>query len=376
MRAAAQAQAGYDVSDGAPIGDVKARAYKIPTDAPEADGTLAWDSTTLVLVTVRAAGTTGLGWTYGNAAIVRLIETELAGAIQGRGATDVQACWAAMVRAIRNEGRPGLSSMAIAAVDVALWDLKAKLLGVPLTVLLGRHHPAVPIYGSGGFISYSDEQLADQLRGWAAQGIPRVKMKMGPDPERERVRIRVARDAIGDDVQLFVDANGAYRPKEAIDVARMMAEYRVSWFEEPVSSDDLAGLRQVREHTPPGMVVAAGEYGYDLSYFERMLATEAVDVLQADITRCGGITDLLRIDGLCRARSRPLSLHCSPALHANVGPSLETLVHMEYFHDHVRIEGLLFDGVPQPRDGALHPNETRPGLGVEFRWSDAERYAA
>ena len=364
------------MSDRAPISDLKARAYTIPTDAPEADGTLGWDSTTLVVATARAAGTEGLGWTYGHAAIALLIETELAKAVHGRDAIDVQACWGAMVRAIRNDGRPGLSSMAIAAVDVALWDLKAKLLGIPLTALLGRHHEAVPIYGSGGFISYSDERLAEQLGGWAQAGIPRVKMKIGPDPRRERVRVGVARAAIGDDVQLLVDANGAYRPAEAIDLAQEMAEYRVSWFEEPVSSDDLAGLHQVREHTPPGMAVAAGEYGYDLTYFERMLEAEAVDVLQADVTRCAGITELLRVDGLCRARSRPLSLHCSPTLHANAGPSLETIVHMEYFHDHVRIEGMLFDGVPEPHGGALAPNESRPGLGVEFRWSDAERYAA
>ncbi len=364
------------MTEPAPISDVEASAYTIPTDAPEADGTLAWDSTTLVVATARAAGTTGLGWTYGHSAIAQLIDTELAKAVHGRDAIDVQACWAAMVRAIRNEGRPGLSSMAIAAVDVALWDLKAKLLGVPLSVLLGRHHRTVPIYGSGGFISYSDERLGEQLRGWAQAGIPRVKMKIGPNPERERVRVRVAREAIGNDVQLFVDANGAYRPKEAIDLAQELAEQRVSWFEEPVSSDDLAGLHQVREHVPAGIAIAAGEYGYDLTYFERMLAADAVDVLQADVTRCGGITELLRIDGLCRARSRPLSLHCSPTLHANAGPALETVVHMEYFHDHVRIEELLFDGVPRPSDGVLAPNESRPGLGVEFRWSDAQRYAA
>ncbi len=361
---------------GARIESVAARAYTIPTDGPEADGTLAWDSTTLVVVTVRAGGETGLGWTYGHKAIATLIESDLGDAIAGSDPIDVQARWASMVHAIRNNGRPGLASMAIAAVDIALWDLKAKLLGLPLSRLLGRHHRAVPIYGSGGFVSYSDERLADQLGGWAQSGIPRVKMKIGADQARERDRIRVAREAIGEDVQLFVDANGAYRPEHAIELAQMLAEHGVSWFEEPVSSDDCDGLRHVREHAPPGVAIAAGEYGYDLPYFERMLGASAVDVLQADVTRCAGITELLRVDALCRARSRPLSLHCSPTLHANVGPALETVVHMEYFHDHVRIEALLFDGIPEPHDGTLPPNEDRPGLGVQFRWSDAERYAA
>jgi L-alanine-DL-glutamate epimerase-like enolase superfamily enzyme len=264
--------------------------------------------------------------------------------------------------------------MAIAAVDVAVWDLKARLLELPLSLLVGRFHEGVPIYGSGGFTSYSDQQLAEQLGGWASQGISRVKMKIGRDPARDPERMRVAREAIGPGVQLFVDANGAFRPKEAVSVAEECARWDVRWFEEPVSSDDLTGLRLVRERAPAQIDIAAGEYGYDLPYFERMLAAGAVDVLQADVTRCGGITDLLRVDGLCRARSMPLSLHCSPTIHAAVGPALETLVHLEYFHDHVRIEHMLFDGVPEPVGGTLYPTLDRPGLGVALR-EEAARFA-
>jgi L-alanine-DL-glutamate epimerase-like enolase superfamily enzyme len=355
---------------------VRARAYTVPTDAPESDGTLTWSSTTVVFAHVRAGSHEGLGWTYGDAATARLIEGTLAGAVEGREALDVQGAWAAMVAAIRNDGRPGVSSMAIAAVDVALWDLKAKLLELPLARLLGRFHDGVPVYGSGGFTSYDDDRLAGQLAGWAEAGIPRVKMKVGRDPGRDPHRVRVARQAIGPEVQLFVDANGAYRRKEALRLAAEFAELDVRWLEEPVSSDDLPGLRLVRDRAPAAMDVAAGEYGYDLPYFERMLEAGAVDVLQADVTRCGGITDLLRVDALCRARSMPLSLHCSPAIHAAAGPALETLVHMEYFHDHVRIEGMLLDGAPEPRGGVLYPVLDRPGLGVELRERDAERYAA
>lgn len=358
-----------------PIERLEARAYTIPTDAPEADGTLEWDSTTLVVVTAQAGGATGLGWTYGHQAIATLIATDLAKTVTGREAMEVPGAWAAMVHAIRNHGRPGLSSMAIAAVDVALWDLKAKLLSVPLCSLLGRRRDAVAIYGSGGFTSYSDERLRTQLGGWARDGLTMVKMKIGPDVAREMERVHAAREAIGPDVQLFIDANGAYEPSGAIEAAQRLSEYTIRWFEEPVSSDDLGGLRHVREHVPAGMSVAAGEYGYDLPYFERMLERGAVDVLQADVTRCGGITELLRVDALCRARGRPLSLHCSPTLHTNVAVSLDRAVHIEYFHDHVRIEEMLFDGVPRPRDGALAPDLERPGIGVEFRRADAEPYA-
>ncbi len=360
-------------SAGHPVEELTARAFTIPTDQPESDGTLDWDSTTMVLARARAGGHEGLGWTYGQGAIGMVIAGKLAEVVRGRDALDVPGASAAMVHALRNDGRPGICSMALAAVDVALWDLKAHLLGLPLAELLGRVHEGVPIYGSGGFTSYDDERLASQLGGWARSGIPRVKMKVGREPQRDPERVRVAREAIGPDVQLFVDGNGAYTVKQALALAQEFAGWEVRWFEEPVSSDDLAGLALLRSRVPPGMDVAAGEYGYDLPYFERML--DAVDVLQADVTRCGGITELMRVDALCHARSRPLSLHCAPAIHTAAGCALKRLVHLEYFHDHVRIENMLFEGVPQPHKGMLHPHLDRPGLGLELREADAERFA-
>jgi L-alanine-DL-glutamate epimerase-like enolase superfamily enzyme len=266
--------------------------------------------------------------------------------------------------------------MAIAAVDLALWDLKARVLALPLCTLIGAAHDRVPIYGSGGFTTYSNQRLAEQLAGWVERGIPRVKMKVGSASAADPQRVRSARRAIGPNAQLFVDANGAYSREQALDLAeRFRAECDVSWFEEPVSSDDLDGLRFLREHGPAGMQVAAGEYGYDAGYFQRMLDAGAVDVLQADGTRCGGITELLRVGALCRARSMPISLHCGPAMHLHPGLALEQLVHLEYFHDHVRIEQLLFDGVTLPQEGALHPDLGRPGNGLELKRADAERYA-
>lgn len=359
----------------APISSLEASAFTVPTDEPESDGTLEWDSTTLVVVTVTAGRSSGIGWTYGHEATASVIGTDLAKAITGRDPLDIPGAWRAMVAALRNNGRPGISSMAVAAVDIALWDLKAKLLAVPLASLLGRARETVPIYGSGGFTSYSDSRLRTQLSDWVEQGISMVKIKIGRDPGRDPARVRAAREAIGPDVELFVDANGAFTPATAIATSLHLDGEAVSWFEEPVSSDDLAGLGEVRQRAPVGMAIAAGEYGYDLPYFERMLAAGAVDILQADVTRCAGISCLLGVDKLCSARSRPLSLHCSPTLHCNVGACLETLVHLEYFHDHARIETMLFEGVPEPVGGVLRPNEELPGLGIEFRWADAARFS-
>ena len=351
-------------------------AYEIPTDQPESDGTLEWDSTTLVLAKARAGDETGLGFSYGDVAVATLIESKLAAVVEGADAMAPPAAWQRMRAALRNVGQQGVGAMALSAVDIALWDLRARLLGVALADALPRFQRRVPIYGSGGFCSYSDDRLAEQLAGWADAGIPRVKMKVGRDPGRDRERVRIARAAIGPNVELMVDANGAYERTDALDWAERYAEHGVSWFEEPVSSDDLAGLRLVRDRAPVGMAIAAGEYGWDHFYFERMLDARAVDVLQADVTRCGGITGLVAVGALAAARSVPLSAHCAPAISAHACCGVESLEHLEYFHDHVRIEAMLFDGTLDPAGGFLEPNRSRPGLGLELRRDDAQEYEA
>jgi L-alanine-DL-glutamate epimerase-like enolase superfamily enzyme len=355
---------------------VDVSVFVVPTDLPEADGTFAWDKTTLVLVEVTAGGVRSLGYTYADTATARLVKDSLAPVVVGRDAMNVAGAWAAMVRAIRNLGRPGVASMAISAVDAALWDLKARLLDLPLVTLLGAVRDGVPVYGSGGFTSYSLDQLQGQLGGWVSEGIPRVKMKVGTRPEDDLDRVRAAREAIGRDAELFVDANGAYSRKQALAFAeKFRSDWGVSWFEEPVSSDDLEGLRLMRDRAPAGMEIAAGEYGYDLFYFRRMLEAGAVDVLQADASRCGGVTGFLRAATLCEARPLPLSAHCAPSLHAHPACAAPTLRHIEYFHDHVRIEQVLFDGALTPSGGELRPDLSRPGMGLELKRADAARFA-
>ncbi|GAA1121420.1 enolase C-terminal domain-like protein [Kribbella jejuensis] len=351
---------------------VRASAYTIPTDGPEGDGTFAWDSTTLVLVEVSADGVTGTGWTYGSPACATVVTGDLAKAVTGRDPMDVIGSWNAMRAALRNIGRPGVAGMAMSAVDCALWDLKARLLGLPLHRLLGAVHDSVPVYGSGGFTTYDERQLAEQLSGWVDEGIPRVKIKIGESSgtceDRDLARVAQARKVIGT-ADLYVDANGGYTVGQACRVASRLTEYDVTWFEEPVSSDDLAGLRVVRDHT--GIDVTAGEYGYDLVYFERM--SGSVDCLQADITRCGGITELLRIAAVAEAHGLQLSGHCAPGLHIAPLTAVPNLRHLEWFHDHTRIESMLFDGLPTPVEGAVTPPDT-PGHGLTWRPSAAAAY--
>ena len=357
-----------------PIKQVTVSAYLIPTDDPESDGTLRWHQTILVLVLVDAGGKQGLGYSYASLATAQLIRELLVDVVEGQDALAVTDCWQAMVESVRNVGRPGVASMAISAVDVALWDLKAKLLNLPLVRLLGIVREQVMVYGSGGFTSYTTQRLQDQLGGWAEAGLPAVKMKIGRHPAEDMTRVRDARAAIGPNVGLFVDANGAYDRKQALRLANAFADSNVTWFEEPVSSDDLDGLRLLRDRAPAEIDITAGEYGYDLFYFRHMLAAGAVDVLQADATRCAGITGFMKVAALCEAQPLPLSAHCAPSLHVHPCCALTPVRHIEYFYDHVRIERLLFDGMLTPTGGALAPDLSRAGLGLEFKHHDAQRY--
>jgi L-alanine-DL-glutamate epimerase-like enolase superfamily enzyme len=362
--------------NAAPVIDrVAATAFRIPTDAPEADGTIAWDSTTLVVAEVSTAGITGLGYSYTSAQAAHLIDGVLAACITGEDGFAIPRLWDRMVGAVRNLGRRGICATAISAVDTALWDLKARLLDQPLVALLGAARAEVPIYGSGGFTSYSAKQLTDQLGGWVAHdGCRWVKMKVGSDPAHDLERARIARGAI-DGAELLVDANGAYARKQALGFAAQYAELGVTWFEEPVSSDDVEGLRLMRDRAPPAMEIAAGEYGYDPIYFGRMLAAGAVDVLQADATRCGGFTGFLRAAALADAHMVPLSAHTAPALHLHVCCAAPRLRHIEWFHDHARIEHMLFDGAPVPDRGVIRPDLSQAGHGLTFRRNDAARFA-
>lgn len=343
---------------------------------PESDGTLSWDSTTMVLVECSAAGVTGVGYTYAHAATARLIEQLLSPCVLGLDAMATAEAHTRMARALRNQGREGIMAAALSAVDNALWDLKARLLEVSLAALLGLARTSVPVYASGGFTSSNLDALQRELADYAAQGFRQVKIKVGRTPAEDPARVRAAREALGPDIALMVDANGAYQRKQALQMAERFVEHGVVWFEEPVSSDDLDGLRLLRDRGPAGMAIAAGEYGYTSTYFLRMLGSGAVDVLQADATRCAGVTGFLEANALCAAHCLRLSSHCAPALHCQLDAAASQLFHLEYFRDHVRMEERLFSHTPRLEEGSLHVDTARPGLGIELRRDELKRYRA
>jgi L-alanine-DL-glutamate epimerase-like enolase superfamily enzyme len=359
-----------------PVEKVAVHAFEIPVDGPdgqEQDGTLSWSSTVIVLVEASAGGLTGLGYTYGDVSTAALIESKLASVVTGMDALAPATAWRSMFAALRNAGQPGIGAMAVSAVDIALWDLKARLTGEPLYRALPGFRDKVPVYGSGGLTNYPLGRLISQVSSWAAARIPRMKIKTSRDPSADPERLSAVRKEAGDAVELFTDANGALSRKAALYWAhRFAGEWDVCWFEEPVSSLDVDGLRLLRDRGPGGLDIAAGEYGYLAPDFAALLG--AVDCLQADVTRCGGITGLLQVGGLCEARQLDLSAHCAPAVSAHAFCGVPRLRHLEYFHTHVRLEAFVFDGTLSPDGGELRPDPGRPGLGLDVKWADLEQY--
>jgi L-alanine-DL-glutamate epimerase-like enolase superfamily enzyme len=371
MSASAQRHRAVDAA----IDGVSTTVYRVPTATPEeSDGTLTWDSTGVVVVEISADGITGLGYTYCDPAAADVIDRTLVDVLRRADPLMPERAFAQMQVQLRQLGHVGVAAMALSAVDIALWDLKAKLLGACLADALPRFHEGVPIYGSGGFTNLTDDELRAQIQEWCDMGLSRMKLKVGRHPGEDPRRIELAREVAGPETELMVDANGAFTPSQALEWAERFRALGVRYFEEPVSSQDLDGLARVRAGAPAGQAIAAGEYGWNLPYFERMIAAGSVDILQADVTRCGGITNMLRIDGLCRARNLPFSAHCAPAVSAHVCCAMESALHIEYFYDHYRIERMLFHGTLEPVDERLVPDRSRPGLGLELRRGELERH--
>jgi L-alanine-DL-glutamate epimerase-like enolase superfamily enzyme len=349
------------------IASVTVSVRRFPLPEPESDGTLTWDATTAVIVSLEAGGHTGLGWTYSSPAAAVIIAEHFADILDERDAFDISGGWQAMHRAGRNFGTRGLFMQALSAVDIAWWDLKARLLGVSLVDLFGASRDRVPIYGSGGFTNLAAGQLEEQVAWWQSVGCTAMKIKIGEAwgsrADRDLERVGQLRQLAGADAQLMVDANGGYTVAQARRVGARLDDLGVAWFEEPVSSDDVAGLAAVRATVRCD--VAAGEYAADDYEVGRLLPV--VDCLQLDATRCGGYTGFLAGAAQARAHNLPVSAHCAPALHTPVAAAVSNLRHVEWFADHARLESQLVAGAPEPIDGRLPVNRHDPGHGMSLR---------
>ena len=357
------------------------RRLRDPDRRPESDGTLEWDSTTVVVVEARAGGETGIGYTLRRRRRRRTLVRRRARVESSRAATPCASAthgWP-MGRGVRNAGRPGIG------FDGGL-GRRHRAVGPEGAAARRRRcrparsgaHEAVPIYGSGGFCTYSLTGSESSSAAGSTQGIPRVKMKRrrATRTRTRRGSTRCARRSATRPTCMSTPTARCARKQALAWAERFRGEWGVSWFEEPVTSDDLEGLRLLRDRGPAGLDVAAGEYGYVLADFRNLLDAGAVDCLQADVTRCGGITGCCTSAG-CATPARSTSRRTArravgPRLHRACGH----LRHLEYFHDHVRDRAHAVRRSRSTRvDGGLRPDRSAPGLGLELKQADAEHYA-
>jgi L-rhamnonate dehydratase len=285
--------------------------------------------------------------------------------------------WDDMFWRVRGFGRKGVAFTAISAIDIALWDLKAKHFGVPLYQLLGPYTESVPIYGSGGWTSFSEKELVSEQLSYVERGIPRVKMKVAKDfghcEAEDLQRLKAVRKTVGDDVEIYVDANNGFYAKQAIGFARKMADHNVGWFEEPVLADDIAGLAAIAKAID--IPVATGEHEYTKYGFKELIAQGGADIVQPDVGRVGGVTEWMKVAHLAHAFNLPVAPHAVQLVHLHLACCTPNLKVVEYLGVAEETDKLFYTEVPEPKDGMWSPFPDRPGLGLELDPKAVERYA-
>jgi L-alanine-DL-glutamate epimerase-like enolase superfamily enzyme len=351
------------------IADVE--VHLVSTQAPSglADATRKVETIGLLVVRVRTdQGLEGVGVTYhevGGQATRQLILRDLKPRLHGRDPFETEALWHEFFHYLRGVGRKGMTFCALSAVDIALWDLKGKILGLPLHRLFGGNAESVPVYASGGWTSYSDDQLVEEMKGMVAAGYRHIKFKVGVEGgksiRRDVVRVRKVREAVGPDIDLLVDANNCFDAGTAIQLANRIRDYDVLLFEEPVFADDIPGLARFRKGTD--IPLGTGEHEYTRFGVRDLLLAEAADYVQADIARVGGFTEMLKIAALTQTFNVNFAPHAMENIHLPLAAAMPNVPFLERLLMFEPIVAHTFKDAPVPVDGRMHVSD-KPGLGL------------
>ena len=347
--------------------DVHLVSYPVSGNFADATRTVETVGFTVVRITTDQ-GLEGIGITYhevGGEATVALIQRNMAPKLMGRDPFETEVLWQEFFGYLRGVGRKGLMYCALSAVDIALWDLKGKIIGMPLFRLLGGNKTEVPVYSSGGWTSYSDEELVEEMTGMVAQGYRMIKFKVGVEgghnTRRDRERVRKVREAVGPDIKLLLDANNCWDAATAVQFANTIREYDILLFEEPVFADDIPGLARFKRGTD--IPLATGEHEYTKFGARDLLMAGAADIVQIDGTRTGGFTEMLKIAALTQAWNVKFAPHAMENIHLHLvsaipnAPFLERLFLFEDLTAHV------FKDAPKPVGGMMTIPDL-PGLGL------------
>ena len=353
------------------ITDVTTTLLHFPSGGGIMDATIrhpAKGGTACFVHTRTDTGLEGLSPAGGGRATQALVEGSFKELLVGENPLWVEKLWDDLFWCIRGVGRKGLAFCALSAVDIALWDLKAKHFNVPLYQLLGPYTESVPVYGSGGWTHFDLDELVAEQTHYVERGFKAVKMKVGKDfgkREREDIeRLAAVRDAVGDDIEIYVDANNGYYAKQAIYMGKAFEEYGVGWFEEPVLADDIDGLAAVAKAID--IPVATGEHEYTKYGFKDLIARGGADIVQPDVARVGGVTEWLKVAHLAHAFNLPVAPHAYQLIHLHLACATPNLKVVEYLGVSEESDKLFYKGFPEPENGMWSPDPDKPGLGLEL----------
>jgi L-alanine-DL-glutamate epimerase-like enolase superfamily enzyme len=343
--------------------------YRIPqtvfSPTPLTDTTHSIEALDLIIATVKTAdGVVGTGYTYTTghcaAAVKAMLDTEVAPQAIGQSCRDAERLWTEAWWRTHWAGRGGVSTLAMAALDIAFWDAQAIAAGLPLFRYLGAHREQIRGYASAVNLSLSLPALMAQAEAFVAQGFTGYKLKVGqPTPRLDADRLKAVRDVLGEERLLIVDANMGLTPAEAMRLARDLERYDAYWFEEPLIPEDVAGHAALAKSTT--VPIAAGENLYSKYQFQEYFRAGALNIVQADVIRCGGITEWLKIAHMAQAANLPMAPHFVAELHVHLLCAVPNALILEYlpWFDALVEEPLRHQG------GVFAPPE-RPGHGIRF----------
>ncbi|MDR2392026.1 MAG: mandelate racemase/muconate lactonizing enzyme family protein [Planctomycetota bacterium] len=337
-----------------------------------ADSTRNVGTVGFVVVEIKTdAGRSGVGVTYhevGGEAVRQLIKLDFAHRLIGRSPLETEALYEETFHYIRGVGRKGLAFCAYSAVDIALWDLKGQMLGLPLYRLLGGVKNVLPVYASGGWTSYSRDELVAEAENMVRRGYGKIKIKVGVEggrnPNEDLRRVRAVRDAVGPGVGIMLDANNAWTAATAVRFANRVKELDIMFLEEPVFADDIPGLARYKAGTD--LPLATGEHEYTRYGVRDLIVAGAVDILQVDIARCGGFTEMLRIAAMSQAWNLSLAPHGMEHMHMHLLAAVPNGLFLERLFMFEEVADSVFSNPPVPVNGALTLPET-PGHGMVLK---------
>lgn len=341
-----------------------------PVKAGCADATRKVETVGFTIVKVTTdSGLVGFGITYhevGGEATKVLIEKSIAPRLIGKDPFNTEEFWNDLFQYMRGVGRKGLTFCAISAVDIALWDLKGKILGVPLNKLFGSSSKErVQVYASGGWTSYDDDQLVQEAKDFVAEGYKMIKIKVGASGGiyHDLRRVKKVRDAVGENIEIMLDANNCWDCATAVRFANMVKEYNIMFLEEPVFADDIPGLRRFKMGTD--MPLATGEHEYTRYGARDLLLAEAADIIQMDTARAGGFTEMLKIAGMTQAWNVKFAPHCMEYINLHLLSAVPNAMFAEKLFLFDDLWKNIIVNLPKTENGYIEVPKG-PGLGMEL----------